>query len=58
MDDSLELDLELVHETDLAYLLKDPATEDQEWFPKSLVEEIDPGRYELPTWLARKKGFY
>ena len=59
-DDLMELTMDLVHETDAAYLLTDSVTED--WVPKSqceIINELD-GRarvVEMPEWMAMKKGW-
>lgn len=55
--DTVELKYdEMLHETELAYLLRFDTEE--EWIPKSQVESIDEDNctVELPEWLVLKKG--
>ncbi len=58
--EEVELELELVHQTDSAYLLSDGDVE--EWIPKSLVSSMEDGDEEnmvivtMPEWLATEKG--
>ena len=61
MEPLIELDAELVHETEDAYLLDfdgDPlGGEGHVWLPKSRCDfDSDNGVVRLPEWLALKKG--
>ena len=42
-------------ETDGGVLL-DVGQECRVWFPKSQIEEVEPGVWEIPEWLAMEKG--
>ncbi len=39
-----------------ARVLIDVGLEKDVWFPKSQIEEIEPGVWEMPEWLAMEKG--
>jgi len=55
--DTITISATLVHETDAAVLLDIGAADGKPvWFPKSQVEQDDAGDWEMPEWLARKKG--
>lgn len=46
---------ELIHETDLAYLVEIEG--DEYWLPKSQCDiDEDDQTIEMPNWLAREKG--
>jgi len=59
-NEEVELELELLHQTDDAYLLSDGDTE--AWVPRSLVSSLEEGDDEdtvivtIPEWLAKEKG--
>lgn len=55
-DDKVEIAAEMIHETELAYLLNDGDAE--AWVPKSEVDDLGGGVWEMPEWLAVKRGFY
>ena len=50
------MELDLLHETDLAFLLSDGG-DIEEWMPKSMVEDNGDGTFAMPEWLALKRGF-
>lgn len=52
--DLVDIDAEIIHETDLAFLLSDGTTET--WVPKSQVEDNGDGTFTMPEWLAMDKG--
>lgn len=52
----IEVSAELVHETDLAYLLDDGLV--RAWVPKSQCERIDAKTWEMPERIAIDKEFY
>jgi len=64
-EETIELDLEYVNQTDEAYLVKD-ADDKKHWLPKSVVEvedainmDLDKGEgymFLMPGWLAWKEG--
>jgi hypothetical protein len=64
-DDTTEFDVEIVRETELAYLLKDKNEEERRpaWFPKSQVVFIrrndKKGIYlvDIPDWLLDKNDW-
>lgn len=57
----VELELELIHTTEDAYLFSDGDTE--EWIPRALVQSMEETDEEdtylvtLPEWLALDRGF-
>jgi serine phosphatase RsbU (regulator of sigma subunit) len=51
----VEIAAEIIHETDMAWLLSDGITE--EWVPKSQVKDHEDGTFTMPYWLAEEKGF-
>ena len=59
----VEISAELLHETDLAYLVTETGDEDdKQWIPKSQLEDepnIDRNiiTFIIPEWLAIDKGF-
>lgn len=53
----VDIEADLVHETDLAYLIS-PDGRKKEWVPKSAVEyDKDEGIFTMPLRLAEEKGF-
>ena len=61
--EKIEVCLEIMHQTDKAFLVSDDYGETSQWVPKS---QIDTGPdagvgdtvvMEMPTWLAEEKGF-
>ena len=56
-EETAELDFEVKHETENAWLVTDGIKED--WLPKSIAirDENDQGRFTVPVWWAEKKGF-
>jgi hypothetical protein len=52
-DEIVDLTLDYVHETDLAWLVSDG--DKKVWLPKALVER-DGDVYTIPTGIAREKG--
>lgn len=53
----VDIEADLVHETDLAYLIS-PDGKKKEWVPKSVVEyDKDEGIFTMPLRLAEEKGF-
>jgi len=61
MDDYADFDVQLLHETDLAYLVTETTPERGVWIPKSQcqLEETSVGgiyMLSLPEWLAVEKG--
>jgi len=61
MDDYADFDVQLLHETDHAYLVTETIPENGVWVPKSqcqLEETSIKGIYtlSLPEWLAVEKG--
>ena len=58
--DLVEIQVDIIHDTDAAYLVSDGITEG--WIPKSQVEEPEFTQsgmavFEIPEWLAIEKGF-
>ena len=53
--DIVEIEAEMVRETQLAYLLNDGSKEG--WVPKTQVEDKEDGTFSMPEWLAIDKGF-
>ena len=49
----IDIDAEIVHETDKAYLLDVGGRE--VWVPKSQVQNNEDGTFTLPEWLAIEK---
>jgi hypothetical protein len=61
MDDYADFDVQLLHETDRAYLVTETIPEMGFWIPKSQcqLEETSVGgiyTLSLPEWLAVEKG--
>ncbi len=54
--DLIDIALDIVAETKLAYCLSDGGDEEI-WVPKSQVEKNDDGTFTMQEWLAFKKGF-
>lgn len=52
--DIVDLELTLIHETDLAILVKNLKGEDV-WLPKSVVEDYGDGTYAVPHQWAMEK---
>ena len=59
MIDLIDVNVELVHETELAYLVRDD-DDTEHWLPKSQCSITEQrGDYvtiELPAWLAENEG--
>ena len=53
--DLVDIDAELRHETDAAYLL-DHGGKEPVWLPKSMAEDNGDGTFAMPEWLATEKG--
>ena len=53
-DRAYDLALELIRETDSAYLVSDGTK--QVWLPKSYSRNNGDGTFTLPYWIAKKKG--
>lgn len=53
--DLIKIDAVKVHETERAVLL-DVGQDSAIWFPKSAVQETDPGEWEMSEALAYEKG--
>jgi hypothetical protein len=57
---SFELTCHIIHETDNAILVLDPASETEIWIPLSQVDEIhrykDSAVLKISDWIARQKG--
>jgi hypothetical protein len=51
--ETVEIEAELIRETELAYLINDGEIEC--WVPKSLTEH-DGESFTMPEWLAQEKG--
>lgn len=51
----INIDAELIHETEMAFLIDDGNV--REWVPKSQVEDNGDGTFSVPDWLAKDKGF-
>ncbi len=49
-----DIDAELRHETELAFLIFDG--EREFWLPKSKVENNGDGSFTMPEWMAIEKG--
>lgn len=61
-NDTVWIDVDIINETDKAWLLSDSKT--QEWVAKSQILDWEDEPFvgastavELPTWLAEEKGF-
>ena len=52
-DDPVEVEAELRHETDRAFLIFDG--EREIWLPKSLVKHDGHGEFTMPEWLAMQE---
>lgn len=55
----VDIEVSLIHERELAWLVLSTSTGKQNWVPKSLCElERVAGLYTLtlPTWMAEEKG--
>ena len=50
----VDIDAELVHETDDAFLINDG--DKKVWCPKSLTENNRDGTFTMPEWFAEKAG--
>ncbi len=54
--DIIEIDVEVLHSTDKAWMLND-ADNEEVWLPKSMCEYDDTDKtMQLPEWLAFEKG--
>jgi len=53
--DMVDVEANLVRETDAAFLISDGAT--QVWVPKSQTTHDGDGTFAMPEWLAKEKGF-
>ena len=58
--ETVEVAVEYVHETDMAYLFSDG--DQQAWLPKSQVKVVvdrggKPSLIVIPEWLAKRAGF-
>lgn len=54
-DETVELDLDLVHETDLAWVVDD-GDGHRVALPKSRCEKLGTGKFDVPVWIAEKEG--
>lgn len=54
--DLTDIAAELIHQTELAYLLDDGKT--RAWVPKSAVEDNRDGTWAMSERLATEKGFF
>lgn len=52
----IEIAAELIHETDMAFLISDDGA-NEIWVPKSQVVDNEDGTFSMPEWLALDKGF-
>ena len=57
---TVELDLELVYQTTLAFLCREPVTGDNAWVPKSLISDPEVSDLEdmIPDVLVHMAGDY
>jgi hypothetical protein len=55
-DERVHVFAEVEAETEKALKLSDNLK--TEWVPKSQVKQVGDGVFEMPKWLAVKKGFY
>lgn len=60
MDDTVEITVDLVHETDRAILIRG-ADDVEQWIPKSQVQSVDGDvgesvTIEIARWLAEERG--
>lgn len=58
----VDLELQLHHETEKAFLLGDESKDEdgkfvKKWVPKSTVERNDDGTFTMPEWLAIEEGW-
>lgn len=53
-DDKIEVEAEIVRETDRAWLLDIEGEE--VWLPKSQVKDNGDGTFTVPEWLAMERG--
>jgi hypothetical protein len=53
--DFVSVELDVVTETDKAYLLTDGRS--KAWIAKSLIGDMHDGTFELPYWKAHEVGF-
>lgn len=56
------LEVEMLNETEMAYLVTRDSKINAEWIPKSQVELIETGnmgvyQVTMPEWMAKSKGF-
>lgn len=54
MVETVEVNAELVHETELAYLIDDDGK--RHWLPKSKTEYDGKVTFTIPDWMATEKG--
>lgn len=54
MSETIEINAELVHETDLAWLIDDDGK--RVWLPKSQCEYDGKVTFTVPEWMATEKG--
>ena len=62
-DDTTSIPVAIARSTDLAYLLRNQETEQEDWFPKSQIvwdslnEMESVGVANIPDWLLDKRGW-
>jgi hypothetical protein len=51
----VDIEAEVIHETERAWLLSDG--DHEAWVPKSQVENNEDGTFTMPLWLAERAEF-